>query len=435
MKRYLTSLYAWIIFAVIIGGLIGYFFPTLGTSLKPLGDGFIKLIKVFIAPIIFCTIALGFAKTTDAKKLGRLGAKSLIYFEVLSTIALIFGLVVVDILRPGAGMNVNVKTLDTSAIQNYVQQAQHLSITDFILHIIPDSFIGAFANNDLLQVLVVAIFFGIALQVVGSKMGRHKIHNVVQLLEDTSEAFFMIINFVMKVAPIGALGAMAYTIGAFGTKSIVHLAALIGSFYLASALFIVVILGLVAYMAGFSIFKWLRITVDEIIIVAGASSSEAALPSLLKKLGRLGLKKETVGFVVPAGYSFNLDGTNIYMTMATMFVAQAIGADITLGEEIFILVIAMLTSKGASGISGSGFITLTATLMVVGDKIPVAGMALILGIDRFMSEARAITNNIGNGVAAIVMSRWEGEISKQELRENMDRIIEERKHHHIKKAS
>jgi len=408
-KPFYKILYVQVLIAIVLGVLLGVFYPELGTAMKPLGDGFIKLIKMIIAPVIFCTVVAGIAGMQDMKKIGRVGGKALIYFEVVSTFALAIGLIVANVAKPGAGFNVDPAHLDSSSIAQYTTNAHAQTTTEFIMHIIPTTFVDAFATGNILQVLLVAILFGFALSMMGER-GRP----VTKLIDDVSHVIFGIVNIVMKVAPIGAFGAMAFTIGKYGIASLLPLAKLMGSFYLTCALFVFVVLGVIAKFTGFSIFKFIKYIKEELLIVLGTSSSESALPNLMRKLEKLGCSKPVVGLVVPTGYSFNLDGTNIYMTMAALFVAQATNTDLTLTQELTILLVAMLTSKGASGITGAGFITLAATLAVV-PTIPVAGMALILGIDRFMSEARALTNFIGNGVATVVVSKWENELDSQRM--------------------
>ena len=389
---------------------MGYLDPTTGASLKPLGDGFIALVKMLISPIIFCTVVMGIVGAGDMKKVGRVGGKALLYFEVVSTFALLIGVLVMHTLRPGDGFNVDPESLDAKAVATYAKAAQEQKPVDFILHIIPKTFVDAFTGSgDLLQVLLIAILFGYAMVSLGQ--AGNAVH---KLIEEFSKVIFKMMNSIMKLAPIGAGGAMAFTIGKFGIASLKPLAALMGSFYLTCVLFILVVLGLIAAVTGFSIFKFIAYIKDEILTVLGTSSSESALVPLMIKLEQLGCSKSVVGLVVPSGYSFNLDGTNIYMTMAALFVAQALNIELTVSQEITILLVAMLTSKGASGVTGSGFITLAATLAVV-PAIPVAGLALILGIDRFMSEARAITNFIGNGVATVVVAKWENELDKDQM--------------------
>jgi aerobic C4-dicarboxylate transport protein len=408
-KPFYKVLYLQVLFAIIVGILLGVFDPGLAAKMKPLGDGFIKLIKMIIAPVIFCTVVAGIAGMQDMKKVGRVGGKALIYFEIISTFALVIGLLVANILKPGAGFNVDPATLDTKAIAQYTDKTHSLTTVDFLMNIIPNTFVDAFAKGDILQVLLIAILFGVALSLLGER-GRP----ITKFVDELSHVIFGIVGIVMKVAPIGAFGAMAFTIGKYGLASLLPLGKLIGSFYLTSALFVLVVLGTVAYFTGFSILRYISYIKEELLIVLGTSSSESALPALMRKLEKLGCSKSVVGLVVPTGYSFNLDGTNIYMTMAALFVAQATNTDLTLTQQLTILLVAMLTSKGASGITGAGFITLAATLAVV-PTIPVAGMALILGIDKFMSECRALTNFIGNGVASVVVSKWEGELDHETL--------------------
>ena len=408
-KPFYKILYVQVLFAIVCGILLGVFYPKLGVDMKPLGDGFIKLIKMIIAPVIFCTVVAGIAGMQDMKKIGRVGGKALLYFEVVSTFALAIGLVVANFVQPGAGFNADPATLDAKSIEQYTDKAKAQSTVDFVLNIIPNTVVDAFAKGDILQVLLFAILFGFALSMLGER-GRP----VTRFIDDISHVIFGIVNMVMKLAPIGAFGAMAFTIGKYGLASLVPLAKLMGSFYLTCALFVFVVLGFIARMTGFSIFRFINYIKEELLIVLGTSSSESALPALMRKLEKLGCSKPVVGLVVPTGYSFNLDGTNIYMTMAALFVAQATNTDLTFTQQLTILGVAMLTSKGASGITGAGFITLAATLAVV-PTIPVAGMALILGIDRFMSECRALTNFVGNGVATVVVSHWEKELDHDRL--------------------
>jgi aerobic C4-dicarboxylate transport protein len=364
---------------------------------------------MIIAPVIFCTVVAGIAGMQDMKKVGRVGGKALLYFEIVSTFALAIGLIVANLIKPGAGFNVNAATLDTHAIAQYTDKTKSLTTVDFLMNIIPNTFVDAFAKGEILQVLLIAILFGFALSMLGER-GRP----LTRFIDDMSHAIFGVVNIIMKAAPIGAFGAMAFTIGKYGVKALIPLASLVGSFYLTCFLFVVIVLGLIARMTGFSIFRYLAYIKEELLIVLGTSSSESALPALMRKLEKMGCPKSVVGLVVPTGYSFNLDGTNIYMTMAALFVAQATNTELTLTQELTILGVAMLTSKGASGITGAGFITLAATLAVV-PTIPVAGMTLILGIDKFMSECRALTNIIGNGVATVVVSKWEGELDQARL--------------------
>jgi aerobic C4-dicarboxylate transport protein len=403
-KPFYRILYVQVLIAVAVGIILGIVSPKFAAEMKPLGDGFIKLVKMIIAPVIFFTVVSGIAGMQDMKKVGRVGGKALIYFEVVSTFALAVGLVVGKIVQPGAGFNIDPATLDPKSVAQYQQQAHSQSTIDFIINIIPNTVVDAFAKGDILQVLFFSILFGFGLAMMGER-GRP----LLDIMNRASAAIFGVVHILMKVAPLGAFGAMAFTIGRYGIGSLGKLAALIGTFYLTAGIFVVVVLGLIAWWTGFSIFRLINYIKEEILIVLGTSSSESALPLLMEKLERLGCSKSVVGLVVPTGYSFNLDGTNIYMTLASLFVAQATNTNLTLTQELTILAVAMLTSKGASGVTGSGFITLAATLAVV-PTIPVAGMALILGIDRFMSECRAITNFIGNAVATIVVSRWEGEL-------------------------
>ncbi|MCE3261643.1 MAG: C4-dicarboxylate transporter DctA [Pseudoduganella sp.] len=403
-KPFYKILYVQVLFAIACGVLLGIYLPTDAVAMKPLGDGFIKLIKMIIAPVIFCTVVTGIAGMQDVKKIGRVGGKALLYFEVVSTFALVIGLAVANFMQPGAGFNADPATLDAKSIAQYTDKAKAQSTTDFVLNIIPNTVVDAFAKGDILQVLLVAILFGFSLSLLGER-GRP----VTKLIDEISHAFFGMVNIIMKAAPIGAFGAMAFTIGKYGVDSLLPLAKLMGSFYLTCFLFVFLVLGGIAKYTGFSITRFIAYIKEELLIVLGTSSSESALPSLMRKLEKLGASKPVVGLVVPTGYSFNLDGTNIYMTMAALFVAQATNTDLSLTQQLTILGVAMLTSKGASGITGAGFITLAATLAVV-PTIPVAGMALILGIDRFMSECRALTNFVGNGVAAVVVAKWEGEL-------------------------
>ncbi len=401
-----SRFYLIVLAAIIAGGLLGHFAPDIAVQLKPLGDGFIGLVKMLISPVIFLTVVLGVAGVSDVKKVGRVGIKAILYFEVVSTFALVIGLVVVNVLKPGAGFNVDPASLDASAVAHYAQQAHEQSTVQFLMHIIPKTFVDAFTGGgDLLQVLLLALLFGFALMHIGETAKRP----VINLLEGLSQTFFRMIGMVMKLAPIGAGGAMAFTIGKYGVDSLGPLLKMMACFYLACALFVLLVLGSIARAAGFSILRFLRYIRDELLLVLGTSSSESALVPLMQKLERLGCPRAVVGLVIPSGYSFNLDGTNIYLTLAAIFVAQALNVELTLTQELTLLAVAMLTSKGASGVTGAGFITLAATLSVV-PSVPVAGLALILGIDRFMSEARAITNIIGNGVATIVVSRWEKEL-------------------------
>lgn len=416
-----SRFYLIVLAAIVAGGLLGHFAPDIAVQLKPLGDGFISLVKMLIAPVIFLTVVLGVAGVSDVKKVGRVGVKAILYFEVVSTFALMIGLLVVNVLKPGAGFNVNPATLDASAVAHYAQQAHEQSTVQFLMHIIPKTFVDAFTGDgDLLQVLLLALLFGFALMHVGEEAKKP----VMTLLEGLSQTFFRMIGMVMKLAPIGAGGAMAFTVGKYGVDSLGPLLKMMGCFYLACVLFVLLVLGSIARLTGFSILRFLRYIRDELLLVLGTSSSESALVPLMQKLERLGCPRAVVGLVIPSGYSFNLDGTNIYLTLAAIFVAQALNVELTLTQELTLLAVAMLTSKGASGVTGAGFITLAATLSVV-PTVPVAGLALILGIDRFMSEARAITNIIGNGVATIVVSRWEKELDLDKLHRELSAPTDE----------
>ncbi len=405
-----SRFYLWVLAAIVVGGLIGHYAPNVGVSLKPLGDGFISLVKMLIGPVIFLTVVLGIAGVSDVKKVGRVGAKAILYFEVVSTIALVIGLLVVNLLKPGAGFDADPATLDAGAVAQYADKAEQQSTVQFLLDIIPATFSDAFtANGHLLQVLLVAVLFGFALIHIGDR-GKP----VIAFCESAAQVFFRMIGMVMKLAPIGAGGAMAFTIGKYGVDSLGPLAKLMGGFYLTCLLFVLVVLGTIAKLTGFSILRFIRYIQEELLLVLGTSSSESALVPLMQKLERLGCSRSVVGLVVPSGYSFNLDGTNIYLTMAAIFVAQALNVELSLTQELTLLGVAMLTSKGAAGVTGSGFITLAATMSVV-PTVPVAGLALILGIDRFMSEARALTNFIGNGVACLVVARWENELDREKM--------------------
>ncbi|AJC20841.1 dicarboxylate/amino acid:cation symporter [Pandoraea pulmonicola] len=413
-KPFYRILYVQVLIAIVIGVLLGHFKPDLAVQMKPLGDAFIKLIKMIIGPVIFCTVVTGIAGMEDMKKVGRVGGKALIYFEIVSTLALIIGLFATHILKPGAGFNVDINSLDPKAIAGYAEKAAHGdTFVDFLLHLIPNTITDAFAKGEILQILVIAILFGAALSAIGER-GRV----VTGWIDSVSGVLFRVVHIITKVAPLGAFGAMAFTIGKYGIASLVPLAKLMGTFYLTSFLFVIVVLGLIAKVTGFSIFRFLAYIKEELLIVLGTSSSEAALPHLMEKMEKAGCSKSVVGLVIPTGYSFNLDGTNIYMTMAVLFIAQATNIDLTWGQQLTLLAVAMLTSKGASGVTGAGFITLAATLAVI-PTIPVAGMVLILGIDRFMSECRALTNICGNGVATIVVSAWEKELDRKKLAEAM----------------
>ena len=414
-KPIYQSLYAQVITAIIIGVLLGHFAPEYGEAMKPLGDGFIKLIKMIIAPIIFCTVVVGIAGMEDMKKVGKTGGMALLYFEVVSSIALVVGLIIVNVVQPGVGMNIDPKSLDTKALSAYTGPGKMQGTVDFLLGVIPNTVVDAFAKGEMLQVLLFAMLFGFALHRFG---GRGTM--VFDLIEKTSHVLFTIVGFIMKVAPIGAFGAMAFTIGKYGVGSLVSLAALMATFYATCLVFVFVVLGLIAKFNGFSIWKFIKYIKEELLIVLGTSSSESVLPRMMAKMETLGAKKSTVGLVIPTGYSFNLDGTSIYLTMAAVFIAQATNTPMTITQQITLLAVLLLTSKGAAGVTGSGFIVLAATLSAVGG-IPVAGLALILGIDRFMSEARALTNLVGNGVATLVVARWVGDLDEAKMSRQLDR--------------
>ena len=408
-RRIIRSLYFQVLVAITAGVLLGVFAPATAAAMKPFGDGFIKLIKMIIAPVIFCTVVLGIAGAEDLKKVGRTGGLALLYFEGGSTLSLILGLLVVNIVRPGAGMNVDARTLDLGAVSAYAGAGKMQTTKDFLLGIVPSTFFDAFARGEILQVLLIAVLFGIALQRLGARQ------NLVLLwIEKFSEILFAIVKLIMYVAPLGAFGAMAFTIGAYGLRSLLSLAWLMGCFYFTCLAFIFGVLGLIARLHGFSILRYLRYIGDELFIVLGTSSSEVALPLMMAKMERLGAGRSTVGLVIPTGYSFNLDGTSIYLTMAAIFIAQATNTPLTLAHQLTLLAVLLLTSKGAAGVTGSGFIVLAATLPLVGN-LPVGGLALILGVDRFMSEARALTNVIGNGVASLVIARWTGDLDRDTL--------------------
>ncbi|KQN72068.1 C4-dicarboxylate transporter [Sphingomonas sp. Leaf67] len=410
-KPWYRHLYVQVLVAIVCGVLLGHFYPATGEALKPIGDGFIKLVKMIIAPVIFLTIVTGIAGMRDLASVGRVAGKAFAYFLFFSTLALIVGLIVGNVVQPGAGLNIDPSTLDTTKITEYAEKAHDSTITGFLMGIIPDTFISALTEGNILQTLFVAILFGIGLAMIGDKGER-----VLDGLNEISIAFFKVVAIVMKAAPLGAFGAMAFTIGKYGIGTLFSLAALVGTFYLTAFLFVVVVLGAVAQFCGFSIFKLISYLKAELLLVLGTSSSESALPSLIEKMERAGIPKSIVGLVVPTGYSFNLDGTNIYMTLAALFIAQACNVDLTLGQQLLLLSVAMLSSKGAAGVTGAGFITLAATLSIV-PTVPVAGMALILGVDRFMSECRSLTNFIGNAVATVVVAKWEGKLDKHQFDE------------------
>jgi aerobic C4-dicarboxylate transport protein len=408
-KPFYFTLYFQVVVAILLGGTVGHFFPEFGAGLKPLGDAFIKLVKMIIAPVIFLTIVIGIAGMRDLSRVGRVAAKAFSYFLVFSTLALIVGMVVSNIVQPGRGLNIDPATLDAGAVSQYTNAAHDTSIVGFLTNIIPTTLAGAFTSGDILQVLFISILFGVALALSGD-LGTP----ILRAFEALSAVIFRLVAIVMKAAPIGAFGAFAFTIGAYGIGSIANLAALIATFYLTALIFVLGILGIVAWVNGFSIFKLIVYLKEELFLVLGTSSSEAALPSLMQKMERAGASKSVVGLVVPTGYSFNLDGTNIYMTMAALFIAQAMNIDLTIQEQLLLLFVAMLSSKGAAGITGAGFIVLAATLAVI-PSVPVAGMALILGIDRLMSECRALTNFVGNAVATLVVARWENALDRDAL--------------------
>ena len=408
--KYLKTLYVQVIIAIGIGILAGHFYPSFAVQLKPLGDGFIKLIKMMIAPIIFCTIVTGIAGMQNTKKVGRVGLKAILYFEVVTTLALIIGLVVINILKPGVGMNIDPATLDTKSVENFITESKSQSVGDFLMHVIPENIVNALSTSNILQVLFFSVLLGFALSKIGPKAAP--LLKGIQSLED---GLFAIIKIIMKVAPLGALGAMAFTIGKYGLGSLAQLGQLMGSFYITCIVFIVIVLGGILKLVGFNLFRLLAFIKEELLIVLGTSSSEAALPSLINKLEKVGCSEPVVGLVVPTGYSFNLDGTSIYLTMAAVFLAQATNTPLDIGHQITLLLVLLLTSKGAAGVTGSGFIVLAATLPTVG-HIPVAAIALIFGIDRFMSEGRAITNIIGNTVATIVVAKWEKEIDMEKAK-------------------
>jgi aerobic C4-dicarboxylate transport protein len=412
-KPWYTVLYIQVLIAIALGVAVGHFYPQTGNALKPLGDAFINLIKMMIAPVIFCTVVHGISSMGDLKKIGRVGIKTLFYFEAVSTLALGIGLLMGEVLQPGAGFNIDPASLDPKTVASYVSRAAQEGVTTHLLNIIPSTFVGAFAGGDLLQVLLVSILTGFAISRMG-KLGEQVAHAI----DAMAKIFFGVIGIIVRVAPIGAFGAMAFTVGAFGVGSLWKLIELVLVFYATSILFIVVVLGTIARFAGFSIFRFIAYIKDELLIVVGTSSSETVLPQMIQKMQRLGASKSVVGLVIPTGYSFNLDATNIYMTLATLFLAQATNTPLTLGQELGILAIAMITSKGASGVTGAGFVTLAATLAIVPD-IPIQSLAILLGIDKFMSECRALTNLVGNGVATVVISRWEGELDAQKLHETM----------------
>ena len=406
---WLSHLYVQVLIAILLGAAVGHFAPATGEALKPLGDAFIKLVKMIIAPVIFLTVVTGIAGMTEMKAVGRIAGKAFAYFLSVSTLALVVGLAVANVVRPGAGLHIDPRTLDAGGIADYAAKAHETSVTGFLLGVIPDTLVGAFTAGNILQVLFVAILFGVALALVGGPA-----RPVLDLLERVGIVVFRLVGILMRAAPIGAFGAIAFTIGKYGAGSLVNLGALVATFYLTSLVFVFGVLGLIARASGFSIFRLVRYLKAELLLVLGTSSSEAALPSLIEKMEAAGCEKSVVGLVVPTGYSFNLDGTNIYMTLAALFIAQACDVDLSWGEQLTLLAVAMLSSKGAAGVTGAGFITLAATLSIV-PTVPLAGMTLILGIDRFMSECRSLTNFIGNAVATIVVARWDGALDRDRL--------------------
>jgi aerobic C4-dicarboxylate transport protein len=413
-KRWYKVLYIQVLIAIVIGVLLGWLYPDLGQSMKPLGDGFIKLVKMIIAPVIFLTVVTGIAGMSNLRAVGRIAGKSIIYFLCWSTLALIIGLIIANAFQPGAGMHIDPSTLDVSKVKGYIAKAHDSTVTGFALNIIPDTLISPLVTGNVLQVLFVAILFGISIALIGERA-----RPVFDFFHNLSAPVFKVVGLLMRAAPIGAFGAMAYTIGAYGIKSISHLVALVATFYLTSLFFILVVLGAVAWYNGFSIFKLIRLIKDELLLVLGTSSSESALPALMQKMERSGCAKPVVGLVIPMGYSFNLDGTNIYMTLAALFIAQALDIHLSLGHQIMLLLVAMLSSKGAAGVTGAGFITLAATLTVL-PELPVEGMVLVLGVDRFMSECRSLTNFTGNAVASLVISRWDKQLDQQRLSAVLD---------------
>jgi aerobic C4-dicarboxylate transport protein len=413
-KSFLSHLYVQVLTAIFIGVLLGYFYPSLAEQMKPLGDAFIKLIKMLIAPIIFCTVVHGIANMRDLKRVGRVGFKALIYFEVLTTLALIVGLIIVNLWQPGAGVNADLSTIDTKSIQVYTTKAAHHGAFDFLLNIIPTTVVGAFADGEILQVLFFAILFAFALSFLGERG-----EPVTNFIDIVSHVLFGIVGVIMKVAPIGAFGAMAFTVGKYGIGTLLSLGKLMAAFYATCLIFIFGVLGTIAYFVGFNIFKFIRYIKEELLIVLGTSSSESVLPRMMNKLENLGCNESVVGLVIPTGYSFNLDGTCIYLTMAAIFLSQATNTELTLWQQLGIIGILLLTSKGAAGVTGSGFVVLAATLASVG-TIPVASIALILGVDRFMSEARALTNLVGNGVATVVVAKWENALDMDRMRRHLN---------------
>jgi aerobic C4-dicarboxylate transport protein len=409
-KPIYKSLYFQVLTAIVLGVLLGYFYPETGAAMKPLGDAFVKLIKMIIAPIIFCTVVVGIAGMENMKKVGKTGGLALLYFEIVSTVSLILGLIIVNLVQPGTGMNIDPKALDTKSVAAFTGPGKMQSTTEFLMNIIPNTVFDAFAKGEILQVLLFSVLFGFALHRFG---GRGTL--IFDFVEKSSHVLFAIVGFIMRVAPIGAFGAMAFTIGKYGIGSLLSLGKLMGTFYLTCLLFIFGVLGLIARFHGFSIWKFIKYIKEELLIVLGTSSSESVLPRMMAKMEILGVRKSVVGLVIPTGYSFNLDGTSIYLTMAAVFIAQATNIQMTIGQQLTLLAVLLLTSKGAAGVTGSGFIVLAASLSAVG-HVPVEGVALILGVDRFMSEARALTNLVGNGVATVVVGKWTGDLDEERMR-------------------
>lgn len=416
-QRWYSHLYLQVLIAIGLGTLVGHFFPATGIALKPLGDAFIELIRMMIGPVVFCTVVQGIGSMSDMKKVGRIGIKALVYFEVVSTLALAVGMMVAHLLHPGTGLNINANNFDTNSISNYVSHAKEVGILPWLEAIIPQTFVGAFVSGEVLPILLISILTGFAI----SRLGEYR-ERATQAIALAGKAVFGIIRIIVKAAPIGAFGAIAFTVGKYDVRSLSNLLKLIGSFYLTSVVFVLAVLGIIAYITGFSILRFIAYIKDELLIVLGTSSSETVLPDMMSKLERLGISRSVVGLVFPTGYSFNTDGTNIYMTLAALFLAQATNTHLSLWQELNILVFAMVASKGASGVTGTGFVTLAATLSVV-PSIPIQSLAILLGIDKFMSECRALTNVVGNGVATIVVSRWEGELQSGTLRENLAREL------------
>ncbi|MBI1774653.1 MAG: dicarboxylate/amino acid:cation symporter [Proteobacteria bacterium] len=413
-RKLYQSLYAQVLTAIVIGILLGHFFPDFGTAMKPFGDGFIKLIRMLIAPIIFCTVVVGIAGMENMKAVGRTGLLAIIYFEIVTTLALLVGLVVINLAQPGAGMNIDASRLDIKSIASYTSAAKEQGVVEFLLNVVPSSVVDAFAKGDIIQVLLFSVLFGFALFAFGDR-GKP----VLDFIDRVSHVFFGIVRIIMYVAPLGAFGAMAFTIGRYGVGTLLSLGALMATFYATCLIFIFGVLGLIARWHGFSVWKFIKYIKEELFIVLGTSSSETVLPRMMAKLENLGCRKTVVGLVIPAGYSFNLDGTCIYLTMAAVFIAQATNTELTVWHQLTLMVVLLITSKGAAGITGSGFIVLAATLSSL-STVPVAGLTLILGIDRFMSEARALTNLIGNGIATVIVAKWTGALDEARLQQHLE---------------